>query len=98
MTSPYLDQSRPTRKLIEELIAAREAALAKGTEATRRQRIERDLTFLREELVRIDGSGLERVIACNPMWAMRALENADRRREAPGGPPTASRPESPEGC
>ena len=26
MNSPYLDQSRPTRKLIEELIAAREAA------------------------------------------------------------------------
>ena len=67
MNSPYLDQSRPTRKLIEELIAAREAALAKGTEATQRQRLERDLTFLREELVRIAGSGLERVIACNPM-------------------------------
>lgn len=67
MTSPYLDHSRPTRKLIEELIAAREAELAKGTEATQRQRIERDLTFLREELVRIDGLGLERVIACNPM-------------------------------
>jgi hypothetical protein len=30
MNSPYLDQSRPTRKLIEELIAAREAELAKG--------------------------------------------------------------------
>ena len=34
MNSPYLDQSRPTRKLIEELIAAREAELAKGTEDT----------------------------------------------------------------
>jgi hypothetical protein len=31
MNSPYLDQSRPTRKLIEELIAAHEAALARGT-------------------------------------------------------------------
>ena len=67
MTSPYLDHSRPTRKLIEELIVTREAELAKTTTAVERQRLERDLAFLRDELARIDGSGLERVIACNPL-------------------------------
>jgi|HubBroStandDraft_2_1064218.scaffolds.fasta_scaffold621089_2 hypothetical protein len=64
MTSPYLDQSRPTRKIIEELIVAREAALAKTTSGAERRRIERDLTFLREELAWIDGP---RVIGCDPL-------------------------------
>ena len=65
MNSPYLDHARPTRKLIEELIATREAELAKTTAAAERQRLERDLAFLRDELARIDDP--ERVIACNPL-------------------------------
>jgi hypothetical protein len=64
MTSPYLDHARPTRKIIEELIIAREAALANTTSAAERRRLERDLAFLREELARIDGP---QVIACNPL-------------------------------
>ena len=64
MTSPYLDHSRPTRKIVEELILTREAALTKTTSAAERRRIERDLEFLREELAWIDGP---RVIACNPL-------------------------------
>jgi hypothetical protein len=64
MTSPYLAHVRPTRKIIEELILTREAKLAKTTAATERQRIERDLAFLRDELAWIDGP---RVIACDPL-------------------------------
>ena len=64
MTSPYLDHSRPTRKIVEELIIAREAALANTSSAAERRRIERDLAFLREELAWIDGP---RVIGCNPL-------------------------------
>jgi hypothetical protein len=55
MTSPYLDHLRPTRKIIEELIAAREIELAKTTATAQRRHVERDLTFLRDELARIDG-------------------------------------------
>jgi hypothetical protein len=36
MTSPYLDRVRPTRKIIEELIDARELELAKTTAAAQR--------------------------------------------------------------
>ena len=67
MTSPYLAHARPTRQLIEELIVSREAELATITTAAERQRLENDLAFLRDELARIDGAGLERVIACNPL-------------------------------
>jgi len=54
MTSPYLDHIRSTRKIIEELILAREIELATMTAAAPRWRVERDLLFLRSELVRID--------------------------------------------
>ena len=64
MTSPYLSHLRPTRKIVEELIIAREAELTKTTSAVERRRIKRDLAFLREELARIDGP---QVIACNPL-------------------------------
>ena len=64
MTSPYLDHTRPTRKIIEELIVTREAALVKTTSAAQRRRIDRDLAFLREELAWIDGP---REIGCNPL-------------------------------
>ena len=64
MNSAYLDHSRPTRKIIEELIVTRKTELAKTTAAAERQRLERDLAFLREELARIDDP---RVIACNPL-------------------------------
>jgi hypothetical protein len=57
MTSPYLDHIRSTRRIIEELIVAREIELAKATTADQRQRIERELSFLRTELGRIDGQG-----------------------------------------
>ena len=57
MTSPYLDHIRSTRKIIEALILAREFELAKTTTAAQRRRVERDLTFLHDELARIDGQG-----------------------------------------
>ena len=57
MTSPYLDHIRSTRKIIEDLIAAREVELAKTTTADQRRRIERELSFLRDELARIGGQG-----------------------------------------
>jgi hypothetical protein len=49
MTSPYLDQARPTRKMIEALIAARDAELSRLTDAAERRRVEHDLAFLRDE-------------------------------------------------
>jgi hypothetical protein len=55
MTSPYLDQGRATRKMIEALIATREAELSRVTTAAERRRVERDLVFLREELARVAG-------------------------------------------
>ena len=54
MTSPYLDYARSTRDIIEELIAAREIELARTSAAAQRRCLERDLTFLRDELARID--------------------------------------------
>jgi hypothetical protein len=65
MTSPYLDHIRAPRNIIEELILAREVELAKTTAAAQRRRVERDLTFLRDELARIDGPIIERVASCN---------------------------------
>jgi hypothetical protein len=52
VTSPYLDQARPTRKMIEALIAAREAELSWLTDAAERRRVEHDLAFLLDELAR----------------------------------------------
>jgi hypothetical protein len=57
MTSLYLDHVRSTRKIIEELIAAREVELAKTTVTAQRRHIEQSLIFLRDELGRIDGRG-----------------------------------------
>jgi len=54
MTSPYLDYTRSTREIIEELIAAREIELARTSAAAQRRCLERDLNFLRHELARID--------------------------------------------
>ena len=55
MTSPYLNHIRSARELIEKLIIAREIELAKTSAAVQRQRIEADLTFLCDELARLDG-------------------------------------------
>jgi hypothetical protein len=55
MTSPYLDRVRPPRETIEELVLAREHQLAEPIAALQRQRVERDLMFLRAELARIGG-------------------------------------------
>lgn len=57
MTSPYLDHIRSPRRIIENLIAAREVELAKTTNAEQQQRAERDLRFLRGELARIGNPG-----------------------------------------
>ena len=54
MTSPYLDYTRSTREIIEELIAAREIELERTSAAAQRRCLERELTFLRDELARID--------------------------------------------
>src|SRR4051794_23841216 len=54
-TSPYLDHIRSTRRIIQDLIAARETELAKMSSAEQRQRVEGELSFLRDELARIDG-------------------------------------------
>ena len=55
MTSPYLDHIRSPRRIIEELIVARGIELGKTSAVPQRQRIERDLTFLNDELARIGG-------------------------------------------
>ena len=55
MTSPYLDHIRPPRRVIEDLITAREVKLAKAGSPEQRRRFERDLNFLGDELARIDG-------------------------------------------
>jgi hypothetical protein len=54
MTSPYLDHVRSTRKIIEDLIVAREVELAKTTAVAQWQRVERELSFLHDELARLD--------------------------------------------
>jgi len=59
-TSPYLDHIRSPRKIIEELIVARELEMGKTSAVAQRQRIERDLTFLNDELARIVGRKVER--------------------------------------
>jgi len=53
MNSPYLDQARPTRKMIEALIAAREAELSRLTDAAERRYVEHDLAFLLDQLARV---------------------------------------------
>jgi hypothetical protein len=53
MSSPYLCRVRPTRETIEQLIAARAAALSPISDFAERRRIERELVFLREELDRL---------------------------------------------
>ena len=63
MTSPYLNHVRSAGEIVEELIIAREIELVKTSAAVQRQRIEADLTFLRDELGRLDseaepGAGL----------------------------------------
>ena len=65
MTSPYLAHIRSTRKIIEELIGAREIELAKTTAAAQRRCVEQDLTFLREELARVDSATIKRLAGCN---------------------------------
>ena len=60
MTSPYLDHVRPTRRVIEDLITAREIELAKAAAPEQRCRLKRDLRFLRDELARIDGQSCRR--------------------------------------
>ena len=57
MTSPYLDQRRSPRQIIEDLIAAREVGRVKAITAKQQQRVERDLRFLRGELARIGSQG-----------------------------------------
>jgi hypothetical protein len=59
MTSPYLDRIRSPRRIIEELIVVRGIELGKTSAVAQRQRIERDLTFLNDELARIDGRRVE---------------------------------------
>ena len=69
MTSPYLDHIRSTRETIEDLIVAREIELAKTSAAAQRRRVERDLTFLRDELARVEGEaepGPSLRDPCNP--------------------------------
>jgi hypothetical protein len=75
MTSPYLDYIRSTHRIIEELIVAREVELAKTTAAAQRRHVERDLTFLRDELARIDGHGSS---------GYRLYPSCSRPRIAPG--------------
>ena len=65
MTSPYLDHVRSTRKIIEELIIAREIELAKTTTVGQRRRVELDLTFLRDELARLDGEAKPSTSQCD---------------------------------
>ena len=57
MTSPYLDHIRSTREIVKDLIVPREVALAKASAAAQRWGMERLLSFLRDELTRIDCKG-----------------------------------------
>jgi hypothetical protein len=66
ITSPYLDHIRATREIIAELIVAREVELAKSTATAQRRRVERDLTFLRDELARIDRQAEAGGSLCSP--------------------------------
>src|SRR5438128_2532267 len=60
MTSPYLDRIRSTRETIEDLIAAREVEQANASAAAQRQRIERDLALLHDELGGIDSRNVDK--------------------------------------
>lgn len=53
MSSPYLGCVRHARDVIEQLIATRELEWGRVSSAAERQRVECDLTFLREELRRL---------------------------------------------
>ena len=71
MTSPYLNHVRSAREIIEELIIAREIELAKTSAAVQRQRIEADLTFLRDELARINDKAEAGGSRCEPCNSRR---------------------------
>jgi len=71
MTSPYLDRIRSTREILEDLISAREGELAKTTAAMQRRRVERDLTFHREELARINDKAEAGGSRCEPCNSQR---------------------------
>jgi len=71
MTSPYLDRIRSTREILEDLISAREGELAKTTAAMQRRRVERDLTFLRDELARINDKAAAGGSRCEPCNSRR---------------------------
>jgi hypothetical protein len=71
MTSPYLDRIRSTREILEDLIAAREDELAKTTAAMQRRRVERDLTFLRDELARVNDKAAAGGSRCEPCNSRR---------------------------
>src|SRR5437763_14296691 len=66
MTSPYLDRIRSTREILEDLIAAREGELAKTSAAMQRRRVEWDLSFLRDELARINDKAALSGSRCEP--------------------------------
>ena len=53
MSSPYLCRVRPSRAMIEQLIANRDAELSRISDPAERRRIEGDLAFLRKELARV---------------------------------------------
>jgi hypothetical protein len=74
MTSPYLYHIRSTRKIIEQLILAREIELPRATATAERRRVERDLTFLRDELARIDAKAAAGGSSC---------QSCNRQRIAP---------------
>ena len=57
MSSPYLDQVRQAREVVQQLIATRELDLSRVTSAAQCHRVERDLVFLREELARLTDHG-----------------------------------------
>ena len=71
MTSPYLDHIRSTREILEDLIAAREGELAKTSAAMQRRRVERDLTFLRDELDRVNHNAAAGGSRCEPCNSQR---------------------------
>jgi hypothetical protein len=71
MTSPYLDRIRSTREILEELIAAREGELAKTSPAMQRRQVEWDLSFLRDELARINDKAAAGGSGCEPCNSRR---------------------------
>ena len=75
MTSPYLNHVRSAGEIIEELIIAREIELAKTSAAVQRQRIEADLTFLRDELARLDGEAEPGAGLCDTATQDRRIQD-----------------------